>query len=240
MGIMKIKFTVNRTPAFLFTIFAISFLQACVIQPPPKPGDPYYSPVISASPRPEQSVGGSLYKTGMGLSLYGDTKAARVGDVITIMLDERTVSSKSSSTSVTKDSEVSFSEDSGGNTLLGSNPTFKNLSLLTDLTQERDFSGAAGADQSNRLQGSITVTVADILPNGNMVIRGEKWMALNQGDEYIRISGIIRPADISPQNTVPSTKIANARITYSGTGSLADSQTMGWLSKVFNSVFWPF
>jgi len=236
-GLRKIILKKNTLTVVVLSVF---FLQACVIQPPPRPGDPYYSPVMSSSSSPGTSTSGSLYKTGMGLSLYGDRKAARVGDIITILLDERTISSKSSSTSITKDSDLSFNENTDGSTFLGTNPTFKNLSLLTDLKQEREFKGAAGSDQSNRLQGSITVTVADVLPNGNMVVRGEKWMELNQGNEYIRVSGIVRPADISPENTIPSTKLANARITYSGTGSLADSQTMGWLSKVVNSVFWPF
>lgn len=84
------------------------------------------------------------------------------------------------------------------------------------------------------------MTVAEVLPNGNLVVRGEKWMTLNRGDEFIRISGIVRPDDISPNNTVVSTRLANAQISYSGTGTLADSQSMGWLARFFNSEYWPF
>lgn len=222
--------------SFWLVLSAGLLLQGCVIHSPPKPGDPYYSPVIitgEASPPPSA---GSLYREGMSLSLYGDRKAHRIGDVITIALQEQTISSKSSSTSVSKESDMSFNEGS----LLGTNPTFKNLSLLTDLQQARDFEGEAESDQSNRLQGTVTVTVADILPNGNLVVRGEKWITLNKGDEFIRVSGIVRPEDIDTRNTVPSTKLANAHIAYSGTGALADSQDMGWLSRVFNTVFWPF
>jgi len=229
----------NKT-VWLIYISLVLLLNGCVIAPPPMPDDPYYSPVVAPSPRIERANEGSLYHTGLGVSLYVDRKAHRIGDVITIVLNEKTVSSKSSSTKVTKDSSLKFNEASDGNTLLGSNPTFKNLSFLTDLQQGREFDGGADADQSNRLQGNITAMVADILPNGNLVIRGEKWMKLNQGDEYIRVSGILRPEDITPDNTASSTKLANARISYSGTGSLADSQSMGWLSRVFNSVFWPF
>ncbi|MGH1472248.1 MAG: flagellar basal body L-ring protein FlgH [Cellvibrionaceae bacterium] len=236
MRLKKSKLSLKLLYAFML----IQWLTGCVIAPPPTPDDPYYSPVIAPSPRIERANEGSLYHTGLGVSLYTDTKAHRVGDVITIVLDEKTVSSKSSSTKVTKDSKLSFNEGADGSTLLGTNPTFKNLSLLTELQQAREFDGGADADQSNRLQGNITAMVADILPNGNLVIRGEKWMKLNQGDEFIRVSGILRPADVSPENTALSTKLANARISYSGTGSLADSQSMGWLSRVFNSVFWPF
>ncbi|MEJ2444755.1 MAG: flagellar basal body L-ring protein FlgH [Exilibacterium sp.] len=79
-----------------------------------------------------------------------------------------------------------------------------------------------------------------MLPSGNLVVRGEKWMTLNRGEEYIRIRGIVRPEDISQSNTVASTKLANAHISYSGTGSLAESQEMGWLARFFNSAYFPF
>lgn len=236
----KISTLMHRALKICFSLLIAIYLSGCVIAPPPQPDDPFYSPVMAPTAPIARANEGSLYHTGLGVSLYTDTKAHRIGDVITIVLDERTVSSKSSSTSVTKDSGLSFNEAADGNTLLGTNPTFKNLSLLTELQQNRSFDGGADADQSNRLQGNITAMVSDILPNGNLVIRGEKWMKLNQGDEFIRVSGILRPADISPDNSALSTKLANARISYSGTGSLADSQTMGWLSRVFNSVFWPF
>lgn len=222
----------------LFSLATIC--NACVIQAPPQPNDPYYSPVVAPTDRQPSASAGSIYRDGSGLSLFGDRKAHRVGDVITITLNEYTASSKSSSTSITKDNNISFNEDSGGNTLLGTNPTFKGLSLPTDVEQGRDFSGEADADQSNSLQGSITVTVTDVMPNGNLVVRGEKWLTLNRGEEFIRISGIVRPQDVSQDNTVSSTKLADARIVYSGTGALASSQQMGWLSRFFNSVFWPF
>jgi len=77
------------------------------------------------------------------------------------------------------------------------------------------------------------------LPNGNLMIRGEKWMSLNNGDEYIRLTGIIRAQDISSGNTIISSKIANARIQYAGTGTFADTQEQGWLSKFFSSGWWP-
>ena len=224
---------------FIVLVLAIT-LQACVIQAPPQPDDPYYAPVLATSMRSPASQQGSLYQEGYNLALYGDRKARQIGDVVTIVLSERTVSSKSAGTSITKDASVDFNEDADGNTLLGTNPSFKNLTLPTSVEQSREFEGGAEADQSNSLQGNISVTVVDVFPNGNLVVRGEKWITLNQGDEFIRISGIIRPEDISPTNMVSSSKLANARISYGGTGSLANSQEPGWLSKFFNSVFWPF
>lgn len=224
----------------LLALTLTTFCTACVIQPPPRANDPYYSPVLASSQRVAASQQGSTYQDGYGLSLYGDRKARRIGDVITIDLSERTVSSKSAGTTITKDAKVAFNEDSDGNTVLGTNPSFKNLSFATNLDQSREFEGDAAADQSNSLQGSISVTVVDVFPNGNLVVRGEKWITLNQGDEFIRVSGILRPEDITPLNTVASSKLADARISYGGTGALASSQEQGWLSKVFNSIFWPF
>jgi flagellar L-ring protein precursor FlgH len=81
--------------------------------------------------------------------------------------------------------------------------------------------------------------VVEVLPNQNLIIRGEKWLTLNNGDEYIRLTGVIRPADVTPTNEIESTKIANARIQYSGTGSFAKSQEKGWLTKFFSSTWWP-
>ena len=220
----------------LIVLFSMLVLQACVIQPPPRPDDPYYSPVLAASQRTPSPQQGSIYQDGYGLALYGDRKARHVGDVITIVLNERTVSSKSAGTTITKDSTADFNDG----TLLGTVTSFKNLTLPTDIEQKREFEGDAAADQSNSLQGSISVTVVDVFPNGNLVVRGEKWITLNQGDEFIRVSGILRPEDISPQNSVSSSKLANSRISYGGTGALASSQSPGWLTKVFNSIFWPF
>lgn len=219
-------------------IGVVTLVSACGSQTlPPKPNtDPYYAPVL-APPTPQvPKTDGSLFSQTYALSLYGDVRAMRVGDIITVILEEQTTSSKSSNVSIGKDSELTANEG----TILGSGLSVSNLSLLTDLTSEREFSGEADADQSNQLTGNITVSVADILENGNLMIRGEKWITLNRGDEFIRLSGIIRPQDITTENTIISNRIANARISYSGTGDLANSNTPGWLTRFFNSPVWPF
>lgn len=211
-------------------------LAACNAHTPVKPGDPTYAPVMSLPTTIPKPQSGSLFLAGNGIELFTDRKANRIGDVITIVLDERTVSKKTNNVSVKKESDASFN----AGPVLGTTPSYGNMSLDTNIQQDRDFTGEADADQSNSLQGNITVTVSDIMPNGNLVVRGEKWMMLNRGDEYIRISGILRPEDVTPENTVPSNRLANARISYGGTGELADSNQMGWLSKFFNSPVWPF
>lgn len=226
----------GRPRRLIALLWLAASLSACVTYERPVPGDPYYAPTVSPSASVPQRTEGSLYQGSYGMALFNDRKAHNVGDIITVTLTERTVSSKSSGVSVQKESGMDFS----AGPLLGNIPTISGNTLETNMAQNRDFNGDAGADQSNSLQGSITVTVAEVLPNGALVVRGEKWMTLNRGDEFIRISGIVRPDDISQSNTVSSTRLANAKISYSGTGTLANSQSMGWLSRFFNSAYWPF
>ena len=218
-------------------LMALIMLQACVINSPAKPNDPYYAPVMMPSEPPQRSTNGSLYSDSLAVGLFTDRKAMRVGDIITVVLQERTSSRKSSNVGMTKDNDINV--DSGA-TFLGMQPSAGEVNLGTNLVAEREFTGEADADQSNQLAGTITVTVVDTLPNGTLVIRGEKWMTLNRGEEYIRISGLVRPDDVGQDNLVTSTKIANARISYSGTGELADSQSIGWIGRFFNSPIWPF
>lgn len=224
-----------RSLNLLLVVGTMLALTGCFSNKKPMADDPAYAPTIAANMPVPQRTEGSLYQDAYGLSLFGDRKAHFVGDVITVTLSERTVSRKSSGVNTNKNSGVEFN----AGPLLGVNPTFKGNELTTSLEQGRTFDGSAGADQSNSLQGNITVTVAEILPNGNLIVRGEKWITLNRGDEFIRISGIVRPDDIEPNNTVVSTRLANAKISYSGTGDLANSTSMGWLSRFFNSDLWP-
>lgn len=215
-------------------------LNGCIVQSP-RPDDPYYAPVIPSESSLRPISNGSLFNEREAMDLFGDSRARRVGDILTIRLQENTVSSKSSNVDITKDSEINIPEVTGAvGTVLGGSVSYKGTSIRTDLEAEREFNGAADAAQSNNLRGNVSVTVVDILPNGTLVVRGEKWLTLNRGDEFIRLSGLVRPADIGPDNTVVSTKVANARITYAGKGTLAESQNMGWLAKFFNSVYWPF
>ena len=111
--------------------------------------------------------------------------------------------------------------------------------LSASVNGDRGFSGAGNSAQSNRLQGSVTVTVIQRLPNGNLVVQGQKNMRLNQGDELVQIQGIVRPADINPDNTISSGKVADARIAYGGRGAIAQSNSMGWLGRFFNSPIFP-
>lgn len=209
----------------------------CVIHPSARPNDPTYAPVMTPTPEQQPATNGSLFRaSGGGMDLFSDRTARQVGDILTVVLQESTQSRKSSNVGISKDSDVNIGDVS----LLGRAVTAGGYGLSANAASRRDFSGEADANQSNNLRGNISVTVVNVWPNGTLEIRGEKWMTLNRGDEYIRISGLVRPEDIQPNNQISSNHVANARITYAGTGTLADSQSMGWLGRFFNSAYWPF
>ncbi|MBB4866166.1 flagellar L-ring protein precursor FlgH [Pseudomonas nitritireducens] len=225
----------------LLPLLAIAALAGCV-SPPPKPDDPYYAPVLPRTPAPAAQNNGSIYQAGFENNLYGDRKAFRVGDIITITLNEKTQASKKASSDMSKDSTNKL----GLTSLFGSSLTTNNpvgsgdLSLSAGYSGNRETKGDSAAGQSNSLTGSITVTVADVMPNGILAVRGEKWMTLNTGNELVRIAGLIRADDIATDNTVASTRVADARITYSGTGAFADASQPGWFDRFFLSPLFPF
>lgn len=225
----------------VLSMLGLAALGGCV-SPPPKPNDPYYAPVLPRTPLPAAQNNGSIYQAGFENNLFDDRKAYRVGDVITITLNERTQASKNAGSQIQKDSSANIGLTSlFGGAVSAANPFSDNqLSLGAEYDATRETQGDSQADQSNSLSGSITVTVAEVLPNGILSVRGEKWMTLNTGDELVRIAGLVRADDIATDNTVPSTRIADARITYSGTGAFADASQPGWLDRFFVSPLWPF
>ena len=236
----------NR-PMILLPLLASLVLSGCVT-PPPKPDDPYYAPVLPRTPLPAAQNSGAIYQPGFETNLYDDRKAYRVGDIITITLSERTQASKKAGSSMSKDSSANLGLTSlfGGGVSIDNPSTSLNplkaedLSLDVGYSGTRDTDGESDANQSNSLTGSITVTVAEVLPNGILAVRGEKWMTLNTGDELVRIAGLVRADDIATDNTVSSTRVANARITYSGTGAFADASQPGWFDRFFMSPLFPF
>lgn len=220
----------------LLLVGCLLLLQACMIAPLPMSGDPAYAPVVAPRAQPTVVNSGGIYQPGYTRGLFEDRRASRVGDILSVVLEERTNSSKSADTELTKGSSIDFNEA----TLLGRGVSLGNYGLGTSVAQDREFTGESSSDQSNSLSGSIAVTVAQVLDNGLLMVRGEKWMTLNRGEEFIRVSGMVRPEDVQPDNTVLSTKLADARITYSGKGDLADANSQGWASRFFNTRFWPF
>ena len=199
--------------------------------------DPVFTPVQPVDLRPPLQTNGSIYQAGYDVRLFEDHTAKRVGDILTVRLDENTKAKKKADLDVEKDNSVSATAP----ILAGIDPSIifgKDLSAT--LASSYEFEGEGEANQSNSLTGDITVTVVDVYPNGNLKIRGEKRVTLNDGNEYIRLSGIVRPIDIEASNIILSTKVADATIMYTGDGTLADSSKMGWFARFFHSPVFPF
>jgi len=157
--------------------------------------------------------------------------------VLTIVLEENTNATKSAVTTTKKTTTQAMQAP----TLLGAPLTVHGRSILNNsLNDASTFDGEGGSSQSNALTGSISVTVAKRLANGNLLVRGQKWITINQGREYVRIQGIVRPIDIGQNNTVPSTMVADATIAYGEEGTLNDANTKGWLARFFDSKWMPF
>ena len=229
------------TMKLLVTLWVLFQLSGCaVIEDPVQPDDPNYAPIHPSRLQPPVALNGAIYQTSQHVSFFVDRTARQVGDVLTITLSEATTATKETETEISKDSSVSVPNP----TVFGRNPSFSRFgegyNLSTTIDSDVEFTGEADSDQSNSLQGTITVTVTEVLPNGVLKVRGEKWMRLNRGDEYIRLTGMVRPEDIGTDNTVPSTRVADARIAYSQTGELADANKAGFLTRFFMSPLWPF
>jgi flagellar L-ring protein precursor FlgH len=183
------------------------------------------------------AMNGAIYQAGRDVALFENAVARNVGDLVVIRLAEQTQASKSATTTTKK----STSADLPGPTIAGRPVTVNGTPVLQmGMENESEFNGSGSSAQSNRLRGEISATVVRRLANGNLVVRGQKWLTLNQGSEYVRVEGVIRPIDIQPDNTIESWKVANARIGYGGKGSLADANKPGLLARFFNSPLMPF
>lgn len=220
----------------LSCVVLAGLLSACSSTAHTRRGDPQFAavrPAVKPISMPSQKINGAIYQTDNHVRWFEDVKARQVGDMVTILLQEKTAASKSSDSSINKSSSVEI----GAPTVFGKQ--INNLSA-TIPGGTRTFDGQGSANQDNSLVGTIAATVSEVLPNGTLVVQGEKWISINQGEEYIQMSGMVRPVDISYDNTVLSTQVADAKILYGGEGTIASSSAVGWLSKFFFSSLWPF
>jgi flagellar L-ring protein precursor FlgH len=197
-----------------------------------KPKEDFSATMPAPEPVAPRPANGSIFQPNDGYAaLYEGNRARRVGDPLTIVLVERTSASKSAGTQLDSGGGFSITPPSSGP--LSFDPG------AAAVSGKRNFKGSGAADQANALSGEITVTVAAVYPNGTMLVQGQKRVTLNRGDEYIQIKGIVRIADIDANNRVPSTRVGDARISYTGKGDVARAARQGWLSRFF-SVISPF
>jgi flagellar L-ring protein FlgH len=212
---------------------ALCALTGCVS----KPSEPDYSATWPEAVPTSAQANGAIYQAGHDIALFENAVARRVGDTLTIRLNERTNASKSSTTSTSKSTSI----DMRAPTIAGRPVTAHGTEILAaSVDNNAEFDGEGASTQSNRLEGDITVTVAQRLPNGNLLVRGQKWISINQGQEFVRIQGIVRPIDIDPDNSISSLRVADAMIAYGGKGALANANSPGLLARFFNLPFLPF
>lgn len=221
---LSLSLSLPRTAAVLLALLCLQ--AGCTAITNPNPGAPDHAPVAPSMPVAPVDNHGAIFQAGNELLLFADVRGRRVGDLLTVLLRERTDAAKRSSASAGKNTELSIAVDEWN---IGSR----------NYSSGSEFDGGGRADQSNELSGEITVVVAEVLANGVMVVQGEKWMTINQGREFVRIRGMVRPADVRPDNTVLSERLADARIAYGGEGMLADTARAGWLTRFFQSPAWP-
>ncbi|MCA0403551.1 MAG: flagellar basal body L-ring protein FlgH [Proteobacteria bacterium] len=224
----------------LYSLLALSTLVCgCDAWNPPYPGThPDYAPTYPTTPDPKQvrHVNGSIYNAETALPLFETPRARHVGDIVTVLLMEKTDAQKRATTIGQKNDKIGIKNAAflGRPIALGSG-----YSLDFDLNAQRQLNAGGQEVQNNRLAGNISVTVSKVLANGDMMVQGEKWVKINQGDEYIRLSGVIRPQDIRPDNSISSDRIANARIAYGGTGQLNNMNAQGWMARILWGPFAP-
>jgi flagellar L-ring protein precursor FlgH len=223
----------RNTVARIVAVSAFAVLAGCVSPP----HEPDYSATWPEPAPTQEQANGAIYQVGHDVALFENAVARRVGDTLTIRLNERTNASKSSTTSTSKSTNI----DLPGPIIAGRPVTANGVPILENSVDNKaDFDGEGASTQSNRLEGDITVTVAQRLTNGNLLVRGQKWITINQGQEFVRIQGIVRPIDIDPDNTISSLKVADAMIAYGGKGAIANANAPGLLARFFNLPFLPF
>ncbi len=225
----------------LSLLAVVAGLQACAHPDPMLPAltsSPDFAPVYPLVQDQTKPATGGIYGNRQSDAWFGRGRNYQVGDLITVILNESTQAARSQGTDISKDASntalpTAFSKFIGG---VGANSPITGIDLNKSTTKS---TGKGTADQQASLTGSITVTVIEILANGNMVVRGEKKLGLSEGTEVIQVSGVIRPNDVGPNGTVNSLRLANAQIAYRGSGDLASASKPGWGTSALMK-FWPF
>ncbi|OUX43260.1 hypothetical protein CBE37_02440 [bacterium TMED277] len=209
-------------------ILLSSFVSGCQTQIEERASLDFEPSMPSLTTKSSKDAYGSIYSNSQSGLFATDRRASKIGDILTVALSENFSASKSQSAKSAKKGAMSFD--------LPNIMTAGADDGLFDSTSDQSFDGSGSAGQNNSLKGELSVTVTKVFSNGNMEILGQKKLTLNNGDEYIRLVGIIRPEDITNLNVVQSSRIANAKISYTGAGDVADTSRKGWFSKFIDVV----
>ena len=218
------------------TLLAVCGLSACTVLPAePMKHSEGFTPVYPMSQEQAAQATGAIYNGRLSENFFGRGRSFQVGDVITVILDESTKARRSQVGSLSRASTNDVLK--GNNAVIAAAGNF--LGGASTLGATVTNKGTGTADQSATLTGSVAVSVIEIMANGNLVLRGEKQVALTEGSEIIQVAGVVRAEDIAPNNTVASRRLANAQIAYRGTGDLAATSRAGWGTSALLKL-WPF
>ena len=224
---------VNRPGKLVLPLLVTLLANGCAYFPhtPLVPGTTTAAPAPAAPPVPNGSIFQSVQPMNYGYQpLFEDRRPRNVGDTLTIVLQENVSASKSSSANASRNGSTTFGAATTPRYLEG---LFGNARAAVDTSGDNTFAGKGGAAANNSFTGTLTVTVSEVLANGNLKVVGEKQIEINQGTEFIRFSGVVNPRTISGANAVVSTQVADARIEYVGNGYINEAQNMGWLQRFF-------
>ena len=221
-------FLLNLSKNLTVSIIFLSFGASCSTQLEERASMDFEPAMPGVSKSQKKDKYGSIYSNSQQGLFATDRRASKVGDLLTVALSENFSASKSQSAKSAKNGTAAFN--------FPRIMTADADDTLFDSQLAKSFDGSGSADQTNSLRGEISVTVTKVFSNGNMEILGQKKLTLNNGDEYIRLVGIIRPEDVDSRNIVPSSRIANAKISYTGAGDIADTSKKGWFSKLVDVV----
>jgi flagellar L-ring protein precursor FlgH len=218
-----------RCAGFAVVLVVAAMLAGCITTTPPTA---VHQPMtVRPEPRPQyQTNAGAIFQPGAMRPLFEDRRARMIGDTLVINLSERTQAAKKASSSADRSQEIDTAV-----TRIAGLPLKGMQGAGIQAEGSNVFSGKGASSADNNFTGTITVTVIEVLPNGNLLVSGEKKVAINQGDEFIRFSGVVNPTQVTAANTVQSTQVADARIEYRATGYIDEAQVMGWLGRFFLS-----
>ena len=223
-----------NTKLILAAALVATATSGCITVTPPTSVQQPIS-VRPSQPAPIVRTEGSVYTVGYASGLlFEDRRARSVGDIITVQIVEKTDATKKSNTNTSRGSNNAF-----GVSALAGLPGKSFLNSNLNATSDFSFDGKGESSNANGFTGTITVTVTEVLPNGNLQVSGEKQVGINQGSEFIRLSGVVNPIQLTAGNTIQSIQLADARIEYRGSGAIAENQQTGWLTRFFLNVL-PF
>lgn len=223
--------------SLLWGLAAAGWCAGCSILPPePLVHSTDFAPVFPVVQDQPRQATGAIYGGRQSDSWFGRGRNFQVGDVITVLLNESTQAARTQNGNVSRKSSNNVIPSGLKNYMTGLGGLLGGANLAGGTTES---TGLGSADQKASLSGSVAVSVLSVMANGNLVLRGEKQLALTEGSEVIQVAGIIRPEDVSPNNTVQSRRLANAQITYRGTGDLAAAARTGWGTSTLLKL-WPF